>query len=955
MLPGMRDRLRRWPRTRAGRRLLMALAVVGALLVIVRLVLDPIAAHYTRQVLNRGQGFRGAFSDVHVSILPPGYSIDRLKIIQHPDGQWDAPLFYAEKWHLSVLWRELLAGHLVGNIWVDAPKVRVPSRREKETIEKTKTIGERLEAMLPMRIDRVDIDRGEAVLVAGPAQKTDKKPAELWIHDAFLVAANLATRKALAKGQASHLRGRAQIQRSGDLRLSFDMDPWAKGLTFAGDASLQGLKLRDLHAFLEGRTDLHASQGTISVFAELRARNGELRGGVKPVLRNVEVESTNDDLGDQIKAALADVTIDLVEDDDRGDDRLATVIPIRGDVSDPEAQLVPTILGVIRNAFVTGLAAGFSGLPPPTSEEKENLFEQAWEALQEDEGQPQAQPEKEKSKKSREKKAASRSTGRPDARGLSPQPRVYTGLTDGRAGEGLALLEPRTHRKRGAKTVSTDPQTPSIEPQPTTYLYGDSTPSPLQSNYIEFLRDTVDFCVQILAVESRVHESKERTESLGRWATEEVERVEKVEAAVARALVPLSPTPDSAVGRCAQAILAAAAQAVRQEADNIRGQVAAQVGRMENQTAGEASACLKALEVLLAKHDLPHATSGQSLVLKDDGRYRCRLHMTTPMGLAADLAVEIPDGHLFSEPVRVDRLVERLEVQAPEVGGWLHREVKVRAHRLEKLYVTELRLGPDETVLGLRNGPRDQAQGFDIVFHDEGPAATLTTISDREAGPHGASFDLTGNDLEGLLVFRDKLRVAARSLEREGRTLMLATFDDVPLGHPEKLPDLVQRLVGVMAPVVQEIAARSSSPDEFVLRRHLGGDRREEIFLPKADLMRRLEPLPPERRVLFDPLWLDVSRAARAQLLPTATPPLSASGTPADARAGSPLSTSAGHRGNGHGTRIDGNGREYGERNRAHLPHERHEDRPEDERERQAVSGVLDDTDLRDWLSEPTR
>ena len=45
---------------------------------------------------------------------------------------------------------------------------------------------------------------------------------------------------------------------------------------------------------------------------------------------------------------------------------------------------------------------------------------------------------------------------------------------------------------------------------------------------------------------------------------------------------------------------------------------------------------------------------------------------------------------------------------------------------------------------------------------------------------------------------------------------------------------LVERLIATMAPVVQEIAARSQSPGELVLRRLLSGDRREEIFLSKA-------------------------------------------------------------------------------------------------------------------------
>jgi hypothetical protein len=374
---------------RVPRRLAVALGIVVALLVILRLVLDPIAAHYTRKALASGEGFRGAFADVHVSVLPPGFSIARLKIIEHPKGRWEDPIYYVERARISILWRELLRGHLVANAWIDRPKILVISRQEERTARKAKTIGEQLEEKFPLRIDRIDIDRGEVLLARG----TGDEAPELWIHRADLVAENMATRKALMEGEHAKLRGSARVQRSGKLSLAFNMDPWAKGLTFSGKARLEDLALRELYAFTRNRADLQAKQGTIDLYVDVRARNGRIDGGVKPVLKNVEVEAARKDLGTRLEAALADAAIDLAENEDQGDDRVATVIPIRGTVSDAHAQLVPTILGVVRNAFVVGLSAGFSGIPPREASKKEGVLEQTWEALKKGEGPPEAQPE----------------------------------------------------------------------------------------------------------------------------------------------------------------------------------------------------------------------------------------------------------------------------------------------------------------------------------------------------------------------------------------------------------------------------------------------------------------------------------------------------------------------------------------------------------------------------------
>jgi hypothetical protein len=387
--------------------LLVTLGIAVLLLVIIRIVLDPIATHYARRALNQGDGFRGALSGVHVSIVPPGARIDHLKIIDLPKGKWEDPLYYFQSIRASILWREILHGHLVADVVVNRPKLLLKSHREEESGKKAATVSEQLEALSPLRVDRLEVNGGELLVARG----TGDKAAQLWVHDADLVAENLATRKALMEGEYAKLRGSARIQRSGKLTLATNMDPFAKGLTFSGKAALRDLELRELYAFTSDRTDLRATKGTIDLFADLRARNGELSGGVKPVLKNVEVKSASKDLGDKIKAGLADAAIHLVSKQEGGDRKVATVVPLKGKVSDVHAQMVPTILGVIRNAFVEGLSSGFANLPPETAPKKEGVIKQTLKALKKGQGPPDAQPERHGRRQPQRK--PSESTGSP--------------------------------------------------------------------------------------------------------------------------------------------------------------------------------------------------------------------------------------------------------------------------------------------------------------------------------------------------------------------------------------------------------------------------------------------------------------------------------------------------------------------------------------------------------------
>jgi hypothetical protein len=119
-----------------------------------------------------------------------------------------------------------------------------------------------------------------------------------------------------------------------------------------------------------------------------------LEGGIKPVIKNAKVVPGKPGLGNELKALVADQTLEILSDDVPGRDAVATTIPIRGKLTSPEMQLWPTVFGVVRNAFVEGIGDGFANLPPPSAKEREGVIEQGVDALRKDAGPPKAQPPK---------------------------------------------------------------------------------------------------------------------------------------------------------------------------------------------------------------------------------------------------------------------------------------------------------------------------------------------------------------------------------------------------------------------------------------------------------------------------------------------------------------------------------------------------------------------------------
>ena len=240
------------------RRLLIALGVVAGLMIIGRLVLDPLADRYLRRTLARGKNMQATFSSLHISVIPPAAEVWNFKLIEKPGGRWDEPLMYSQYTRASVLWRQLIRGHVVGQVRMENPKL-VALRQHERKAEKAPEAAEEAEEMFPLKLDLLEIVDGEVLLGIGKG----KQAPQLWLHDLDLVANNMATKKALMEGEPSTLKLTGYVQRSGKLKATAEMDPFAKQLTFSTKGSLVGLKAEELYAFLahterpEGRVGGH--------------------------------------------------------------------------------------------------------------------------------------------------------------------------------------------------------------------------------------------------------------------------------------------------------------------------------------------------------------------------------------------------------------------------------------------------------------------------------------------------------------------------------------------------------------------------------------------------------------------------------------------------------------------------------------------------------------------------
>lgn len=390
------------------------------------------------------------------------------------------------------------------------------------------------------------------------------------------------------------------------------------------------------------------------------------------------------------------------------------------------------------------------------------------------------------------------------------------------------------------------------------YLYGDSSPSPLRSNFLEFLRDSLDFCVHALETDTHILRTKERLRALRDEAEAEGGRLETFVHGVTRAIDDgPKGAADSPTARCAEALKNLAADALRSSLGEIRAKVAEAEAKAETEERTSRAECVKALEALLVPHEPPGASTVTAIDFAAAGTYEAQHVGETELGLAWTLRLAVPDQHAFATsatvPLRADRFARDLEIHTPQLSGWISKEVKIRPQKIERHVISRVVDDGRTTTIRLRAEPGSEL-GFDVEARASDGVVRIAKVGpegDATTGP----FDLEQADTAKLLELSAAVRASLQELQRV--ELMSATFDDVDFADVREFREVVERLVGVMTPIVREIDQRSLTPTELVIRRLLANDRREEIFVAKSALREKYAALPPAQRAVFAPLGLE--------------------------------------------------------------------------------------------------
>jgi hypothetical protein len=379
---------------------------------------------------------------------------------------------------------------------------------------------------------------------------------------------------------------------------------------------------------------------------------------------------------------------------------------------------------------------------------------------------------------------------------------------------------------------------PSYRPDEPRILFGDSTPFPYGIDFLNTLRAVVDCGAALLAAQAAVDQAVKRSSQVEEGLKGERWRLDSLLDAVQKAAAPFA---TGSATSSAVDLVGAARAIVERDRTAVERRWSGELQQATRIVDDACSAAYQALEALLLRNTPPESGVAWRLVADAEG-YDAQVRVSTRFRLEAQFGVALPEGHAWSRLRRSADLSSGLSLRVP------------KSLRLDKLFVSEAVVEPDRVSLWLRRSARTGA-GVRITVHAETEEAEVQLL-DELGQPQGDVYELDGDDRHPPFRLATALVDSTFDLALRRQLMTGASLDGSSLRGRFEPRDVCARLVAAYAPIVSEISRRSCAPNELMLRRDVGGGRREAVFVTRGELKGRLARLSPSLRAIFDPFQL---------------------------------------------------------------------------------------------------
>ncbi len=394
------------------------------------------------------------------------------------------------------------------------------------------------------------------------------------------------------------------------------------------------------------------------------------------------------------------------------------------------------------------------------------------------------------------------------------------------------------------------------------YRYGDGTPFPLDENFIETLTTAVETCTNAFLPLAELDTRRDRARDTRKGGDRESAKLAELERDVVAALATYLGDKKPATSLTAQ-LADKLVGTVKATIADTKKQIEARIAQTDGQAAPRTAAdgVVKALGAFFEAHTLPKAVWIMSWDAR--GAEVAADAVATAGRLAASFSLAVDS---YRAPIRIDTLAEAVVVHMMKKG--MFGKAKPAPIDLGKYVLVAYERTANERVLTLKENANKASPGLRFAVVETG--ATWVSIS-ASGDAEGDTNPLDVDDIDAVRRLADGATNALKDLITKRRLvdLSLGGTAIAELVEPRTVPF---ELLAQLTPLARSIRERSRMSGELVLKRDIGDNRREELFVPRATLAAQFARLPHEYCKPFEDMGISGEETSPAIMMPPRPP-----------------------------------------------------------------------------------
>jgi hypothetical protein len=329
----------------------IVLVIVVLSVLIIRLALPGMVKNYVNKQLNELPGYTGHVDDIDIHLLRGAYAIEGLLLRKRTDPP-KYPFLKIGHIDLSVEWKAILKGRLVSEVIANEPAINILSTEDIKKEPSKESWDQTVKALMPITINKLQINKGRFAYL-----DFQKKPnVNLHIDDMQLTALNLANVQKTNDPLPSDVTLTGTTIGKGRLKAHMKVNVLKEIPDFNLGMELTNANLLALNSFLEANVKIDIERGSLDVFSNVKMMDGQINGYVKPFVKNLKVLNVKKDIKKKggilrvVKEAVVGLFTNVVKNPKTK--KIATIIPIEGNIKAPKTSGWAAFVGFLKNAFV---------------------------------------------------------------------------------------------------------------------------------------------------------------------------------------------------------------------------------------------------------------------------------------------------------------------------------------------------------------------------------------------------------------------------------------------------------------------------------------------------------------------------------------------------------------------------------------------------------------------------